>query len=553
MTDTVEKTLSSIYVDHLKKFAAKINKFGANVVAFDSNDQCVVNSPSGQFESDISRLAEFARIARQNFSQGIQKFGELQQILALPLTENDDVNAVIVIDPGDLTVTNNRSVKKLCSQYNIDAELLETTINKVANDVDYLAEILSSFDTELRYSIQATQQLEMVSTELAQTYEELILLYNLSTNMKVTQSDANYLQMACDQLTQLISVEGIAIFLEKTIDRQKKLTLIAGAGVVTIDQIIADVLQNHLAEELRKGKDALLDSSVDSPFKYNWPERIRNIIAVPLYGNDKMIGLMVATNALNKPDFDSTDVKLFNSVANQCAIFIENGRLFKDLKELFIGSLKALTNSIDAKDKYTRGHSERVAFISRWIAEQLAQQRQPMTEEQIHHIYLAGLLHDIGKIGVSENVLQKKGKLTVDELSRIKAHPRIGAAILSEIKQMHEIVPGVLCHHERIDGNGYPEGLVGDQIPLIGKIISLADAFDAMTSRRVYRDAMSITRAMAEIEKTIGTQFDEEVARVFLESDVRKLWNIIQDGFIESWDYSNFSEYGTVAVGALIR
>lgn len=552
MTDTTEKTLSSIYVDHLKKFAARINKFGANVVAFDSNDQCVVNSPSGQFESDIGRLAEFARIARQNPSQGIQKFGDLQQILALPLTENDNVNAVIVIDPGDLTVTNNRSVKKFCSQYNIDAELLETTINKVTNDVDYLAEILSSFATELRYSIQATQQLEMVSTELAQTYEELILLYNLSTNMKVTQSDANYLQMACDQLTQLISVEGIAIFLEKTLDRQKKLTLIAGAGVVTIDQIIADVLRSHLAEELRKGKDALLDSSVDSPFKYNWPERIRNIIAVPLYGNDKMIGLMVATNALNKPDFDSIDVKLFNSVANQCAIFIENGRLFKDLKELFIGSLKALTNSIDAKDKYTRGHSERVAFISRWIAEQLAQQ-QPMAEEQIHHIYLAGLLHDIGKIGVSENVLQKKGKLADEELNRIKAHPRIGAAILSEIKQMHEIVPGVLCHHERIDGKGYPEGLAGDQIPLIGKVIGLADAFDAMTSRRVYRDAMSITRAMAEIEKAIGTQFDEKVAKVFLESDVRKLWNIIQDGFIESWDYSNFSEYGTVAVGALMR
>jgi HD-GYP domain-containing protein (c-di-GMP phosphodiesterase class II) len=552
MTDTVTKTLSSIYIDHLKKFASKINRFGANVVVFDSEDQCIVNAPSGQFKSDISQLAEFARIARQKPVQGVHRFGHLLQILALPLTEDDITNAVVVIDPGNPAVTNNRSVKKFCSQYEIDPELLETTINKVTNDVDYLAEILSSFATELRYSTQATQQLEMVSTELAQTYEELILLYNLSSNMKVTQSDATYLQMACDQLTQLISVEGIAIFLEKNIDRQKKLTLIAGAGVVTIDQIIADILQNHLAEELRKGNDALLDSSVDSPFKYNWPERIKNIIAVPLYGNDKMIGLMVATNALTKLDFDSTDVKLFNSVANQCAIFIENGRLFKDLKELFIGSLKALTNSIDAKDQYTRGHSERVAFISRWIAEQLAQQ-QPMTEEQIHHIYLAGLLHDIGKIGVSENVLQKKGKLADDELSRIKAHPRIGAAILSEIKQMHEIVPGVLCHHERIDGKGYPEGLAGDQIPLIGRIIGLADAFDAMTSKRVYRDAMSIKRAMDEIEKAIGTQFDGKVAKVFLESDVRKLWNIIQDGFIESWDYSNFSEYGTVAVGALVR
>ena len=285
MTDTATKTLSSIYIDHLKKFAAKINRFGANVIVFDSADQCIVNAPAGQFESDADKLAEFARMARQNPSQGVQRFGDFQQILALPLTEGEDVtNAVVVIDPGNPAVTNNRSVKKFCSQYDIDPEVLETTINKVTHDVDYLAEILNSFATELRYSTQATQQLEMVSTELAQTYEELILLYNLSTNMKVTQSDANYLQMACDQLTQLISVEGIAIFLEKNVDRQKKLTLIAGAGVVTIDQVIADILQNHLADELRKGKEALLDSSVDSPFNYSWPERIRNIIAVPLYG-----------------------------------------------------------------------------------------------------------------------------------------------------------------------------------------------------------------------------------------------------------------------------
>ena len=118
---------------------------------------------------------------------------------------------------------------------------------------------------------------------------------------------------------------------------------------------------------------------------------------------------------------------------------------------------------------------------------------------------------------------------------------------------MKDIVQGILYHHERPDGTGYPQGLTGDQIPLIAKIIGLADAFDAMTSKRVYRDAMSIKKALAEIEKALGTQFDTEVGRVFIESDVRKLWNIIQDGFIERWDYSNFSEYGTIAVGALIR
>lgn len=396
------------------------------------------------------------------------------------------------------------------------------------------------------------KHVEKLSTELSQCYEQIMLLYNLSTHMNLDQSNATYLQLACDQLTQLVQVEGIAIFLEKKMDSMKRLILSAGSGLIALDPIMADVLQMHLTAELTSGKEALLDSQVDSPFKYAWPERIRNILAVPVGPADKMMGFLVATNILNKADFDSTDVKLFNSVANQCAVFIENGRLFNDLKELFIGSLKALTNSIDAKDQYTRGHSERVALISRWIAEQM-KETWPLSEKEIHYIYLAGLLHDIGKIGVAETVLRKQGKLSDEERAVILAHPRIGASILSEIPQMRDIIPGVLYHHERFDGQGYPEGLCGQDIPISARIIALADSFDAMTSRRVYRDAMSIRRALTEVEKGLSSQFDPVVARAFLDSPVDHLWKIIQDGFIETWNYSNFEEYGTKAVGALIR
>jgi HD-GYP domain-containing protein (c-di-GMP phosphodiesterase class II) len=267
-----------------------------------------------------------------------------------------------------------------------------------------------------------------------------------------------------------------------------------------------------------------------------------------------IIGLMVAINRIDKPDFDSTDAKLFNSVASGCAVFVENGRLFKDLKELFIGSLKALTSSIDAKDQYTRGHSERVALLSRWIADKLAE-KEPLSEEQIHKIYLAGLLHDIGKMGISELVLRKKGKLTEEEFSQIRAHPAVGANILSGIKQMKDIVPGILCHHERVDGKGYPAGLTGEQIPLIGKIVGLADSFDAMTSKRTYRCAMSVEQALAEIKKGLGTQFDEKTGKTFLDSDVYQLWELIQDGISEIYGTADLSlaEYGAVAVETLIR
>ena len=413
---------------------------------------------------------------------------------------------------------------------------------------------------------KAEKQIEMVSTELSQTYEELVLLHKLSTNMKVTEPDSNFLQMACDSLTDMVSVEGIAILLEKTIDNEKQLVLVAGLGLIDINERMAAVLHSRLVEQIDSGKEALLDSEVDSPFRYEWSDSIKNIIAVPLFGKDKtgsglvegtpngdcIIGLMVAVNRLDKPDFDSPDVKLFNSVANRCAVFIENGRLFGDLKELFLGSLKALTSSIDAKDQYTRGHSERVAFISRWIAERFTG-AESLQEEQIHKIYLAGLLHDIGKIGIDEAVLRKNGKLTEQERGRIKTHPSIGAGILNEIKQMRDIVPGVLCHHEQIDGKGYPNGLVGEQIPLIGKIVGLADSFDAMTSKRAYRDAMTVEEALAEIEKGLGTQFDEEVGKIFINSEVYHLWSIIQDGFADVYGAGSSVEYGTEAVGSIIR
>jgi len=526
MTDTITTTLSATQLDMLARFAAKINKFGANFAAFDTSGAPILDSPAGRFDSGQGQLAQYVDLALRQQSDAVCRLGTCDEVLVVRLQALHETVGVAVIHTPD------------------------TDCDRVHRE--YIEEMLLSFAEQFEAAAKDAQQIEKVGTELARTYEELMLLYNLSTSTKVTQSNATYLQMACDQITLLVNVEGIAIFLERQLDGEKRFVLTAGSGVVEIDQFVADTLEIRLDEELKSGKEALLDGSVDSPFKYDWPDGIQNIIAVPLHTGGRIAGMMVATNIIGKQDFDSTDVKLFNSVANQCAVFIENNRLFGDLKELFIGSLKSLTNSIDAKDQYTRGHSERVAFISRWIAERLAQQN-PIDEEQIHKIYLAGLLHDIGKIGVNEAVLRKEGKLSAGDLNHIKSHPRVGADILADIKQMKDIVPGILYHHEHVDGTGYPEGLTGDQIPLIGKIISLADAFDAMTSKRVYREAMSIKRALAEIEKNLGTQFDPEVGRVFIKSDIRKLAKIIQDGFIESWDYSNFSEYGAEAVGALIR
>lgn len=570
MLDTVRETLSLSQRCELESFGARINKFGANFAVCNAADELILLCEGGRFKSSREQLIKLSRqVLDQNGEKScsddpgvpVWRFGDANFVLAAVLksarvsNKGGEVVGTALVDLGD---------KSLCPVSVPSFDIGGT--NPVQTDSDYLAEMLGLLVEIFQAETKAEKQIEMVGTELAQTYEELVLLHKLSTNMRVTESDASFLQIACDSLTEIVYVEGIAILLEKTIDDKQQLVVTAGSGLIDIDEQTAAILHSGLIEEINSGKEALLDSEVDSAFKYDWPSNIKNIIAVPLFGKEKtesgftgktengscIMGLMVAINRIGKQDFDSTDVKLFNSVAGGCAVFIENGRLFKDLKELFIGSLKALTSSIDAKDKYTRGHSERVAFVSRWIAERLSEQEQ-LDEEQIHMVYLAGLLHDIGKIGTEEAVLRKKGKLTEQEFNRIKQHPSIGAGILHEIKQMRDIVPGVLSHHERVDGKGYPDGLMSDQIPLTGKIVGLADCFDAMTSKRTYRDAMTLEQALAEIEKGLGTQFDEKIGRVFLDSDVRRLWDIIQNGFSEIYRSSDYVEYGAAAVGTLIR
>jgi putative nucleotidyltransferase with HDIG domain len=549
MPDTIEKDLSPLQLRGLERFGGRVNKFGVNFAVCNADSEILLLCDGGKFKSDRKQLIKLSRrILNQNDRKSSSNtetqvclFDESNQVLAAVLNSDRKAAGVALIDLG-------------------------RGQQKISNVIRWMSEILELLADNFQETAETQKQVEVVSTELAQTYEELVLLHKLSINMKITEPDANYLQMACDSLADIISVEGMAILLEKTVDGEKRLVLSAGLGLIDVNEQIAGILKNRLLKELNSGQEALLDSKVNSHFKYDWPKNIKSIIVVPFWGKGKtgdpfteqthndssIIGLLVAINRIDKPDFDSTDAKLFNSVANGCAIFIDNGRLFRDLEELFIGSLKALTSSIDAKDQYTHGHSERVAFISRWIAERMGADVS-LTEEEIHKIYLAGLLHDIGKMGIDDSVLRKKGGLTEQELNNMRKHPSIGAGILSEIKQMQDIVPAVLCHHERPDGKGYPNGLSGDQIPLVGKIVGLADSFDAMTSRRTYRGAMTVEEARAEIKKGLGTQFDEKVGRVFINSDLHQLWDFIQDGLAEIYSGDNLSEYGTAAVGTLVR
>ena len=182
-----------------------------------------------------------------------------------------------------------------------------------------------------------------------------------------------------------------------------------------------------------------------------------------------------------------------------------------EVKTLSVEVMEALAHTIDAKDEYTRGHSVRVAQYSRMIAEKLG-----LSPEECENVYYMGLLHDIGKIGVPNEIINSTSKLTDEEYAVIKTHPGLGYDILAEIKSRPDLSIGARWHHERYDGKGYPDGKSGDEIPLMARIIAVADSYDAMTSNRSYRDYMPQDKVRSEIEKNIGTQFDPNIAKCML-------------------------------------
>ncbi|MGH9970844.1 MAG: HD domain-containing phosphohydrolase [Pyrinomonadaceae bacterium] len=204
----------------------------------------------------------------------------------------------------------------------------------------------------------------------------------------------------------------------------------------------------------------------------------------------------------------------FNLMTDQIERFIQDLQCsVEENRQLFLGTVKALAAAIDGKDPYTRGHSERVSRVSVAIA-----QRLDLSEDECEKIRISALLHDVGKIGIDDKILKKPAALTDEEYEIMKQHPQKGYKIMSQIPAIKEFLPGMYMHHEMINGQGYPQGLKGDEIPLMGRIVAVADTFDAMTTDRPYQRAMKFEDAVARIQSFVGTRYDEQVVAAFTEA-----------------------------------
>ena len=236
----------------------------------------------------------------------------------------------------------------------------------------------------------------------------------------------------------------------------------------------------------------------------------RDMVCVPVKTKDKVIGVLEAINRKNGI-FDEEDKEALTALANQVAIAIENANLYQELREVFYGTAQALAETIEKRDPYTGGHTKRVMNYSIAIGKAMG-----LSKKEIEDLRLAAILHDVGKIGVRDNILLKEDRLDPEELEKMNMHPQYGSDILSHVKKLRDIIPGVRGHHERIDGKGYPDNLRDGDIPTIARIIAVADTFDAMTTDRPYRKAMSSEAAVEELRKNSGIQFDKDVVEAFI-------------------------------------
>lgn len=262
-----------------------------------------------------------------------------------------------------------------------------------------------------------------------------------------------------------------------------------------------------------KGKPLLISnsSSLDPALSESMRDGgISSALCVPLIIKEKVIGVLNLSKTRTEDQFTNADQEMLSVLCGQAAIAIENARLYMRLEDSYLSTIIALSAAVEARDSYTIGHMHHISEYSTAIAKELG-----LGNEEIADIRIAGLLHDLGKIGIPDNILLKPGKLSEAEYDIMKSHPTVGVRIVESIESLKNSSVIIGSHQEQYDGEGYPNGLKGVDIPLGARILAVADAFDAMTTTRPYRKAMSYKEAFEEIKRCSGTQFDPEVVKCF--------------------------------------
>ena len=351
---------------------------------------------------------------------------------------------------------------------------------------------------------------------LQRVQRDLSTIYRVG-NMINGESNLNTLyERILDAIFEVVKSHRAFLFLAEAKSGQLKI-MAKRENVEALDESTKARFSTTVVMECYKEGASILRANVLKDAQFGQAESVINqnissVICVPLEAPEKILGTIYADNVGDAEPFERHELELLTAVGKQAGVAIQRAQFADGMRRLLYGSMSALVASIEAKDEYTRGHSERVTNAA--IATGRAME---LSKDQLDMLELAGFLHDVGKIGVPESVLGKPAPLTDEEFAIIKQHPRQGYNIVSNIEGAEEIADAVLHHHERWDGNGYPDGLRGEEISLFARILAVADSYDAMNSKRPYRNAMPMLNILNEIKTGADKQFDQKVVEVFLE------------------------------------
>ncbi len=373
-------------------------------------------------------------------------------------------------------------------------------IGVLADSLDLMAGNLEKHINEIERRMQAMETMNRIDKTVLSSISRNDLLEkvvsivsNLFTDTGIIMTIYNREKKGFDILT--FNDYDMDLILEKNSHiPEKELSEEALRLIRSRGQMQASQLNNYLLED----------------FNPIATSKIGYILNVPIHISEEYLGSLVLGKRADSR-FNDEEIETAAMLADQVGVALESVRTFEEKENILLGILIALTRAIDAKSQWTAGHSERVARYAEGIAS-----RKKLSESQVRDVTISALLHDIGKISVPESILDKPGKLTDEEFEKIKKHPEEGAAIIEKISAYDRMLPGILYHHERWDGTGYPFGLRDSQIPLISRIICIADVYDAITDDRPYRKGMTEIEAITFLNKNREKLFDPELVDIFI-------------------------------------